>query len=205
MLTLERFIVFDNTAPKGEGVDLDLIWHFPEDAPPDNQIEYASMFFAFSDSSLALIGERTDYIQTKNHEWSSFITAENIMICAITKSTQAVSRKIMHVLLEILNDLYHLFFRAPQRDKNGHVCDQDKVLLRSVFKLIVESIRWDKLVFLNLWDLKFQMNLNDEQALAVDKFLKLIITPESKIQNIAVMMKHQFVFSTFPIKIGRTL
>ena len=205
MLSLERFIVFDNIPPKEEGVDLDLIWHYPEDCSDDEKIEFAGMFFAFADWSLSLIGERTDYIQTKNHEWSCFLMPENIMICAITKSNVAVSRNIMHVLLEIINDIYHLFFKAPQRDKKNKLLTKDKELMRDVFKKIVESIRWDKLVFLNLWDLKFQLSLTEKQKEDVQAFLNLVINPLSKIRNIAVMMKHQFLFSTFPDKVGRTL
>ena len=205
MLSLERFIVFDNIPPKEEGLNLDLIWHYPEDCTENEKIEYAGMFFAFADWSLSLMGERTDYVQTKNHEWSCFLMPENIMICAITKSNVAVSRKIMNVLLEIINDIFHLFFRSPKRDENNRFLEKDKDLMRDVFKKIVESIRWDKLVFLNLWDLKFQLSLNDEQNAAVKSFLELVKNPLSKIQNIALMMKHQFLFSTFPDKVGRTL
>ena len=107
MIELERFIIFDNTPPTEEGVSLDLIWHYPEDIPLHDKLEYAGMFFALGDFTASIIGERCDYIQTKDHEWSSYRMEENIIICAITKSPTPLSRKIMHILLRIMNNLYH--------------------------------------------------------------------------------------------------
>ena len=205
MIHLEKFIVFDGIPPEEEGGELDIIWHYPEDANYNELLSYASLFFAIGDFSSSLINERCDYILTDNYEWSIITMPEKICICALTHSEKPVSRRIMNILLNIINDVYHLFFGSPQREADNTISLRDKAFLKTGFKLIVESIKWDKLVFINLWNRKFQYQLDDNQNRAVIDFLNEATPDSSKIKYIALMIKKQFLVSTFPADVGRCL
>ena len=118
------------------------------------------------------------------HEWG-----KHIALCNHTEHSSCFKKNYAYSFRNI-ERLVHLFFKPIKRGANGKFSQPDKDFVAKVFKIIVESIKWEKLVFLNLWDLKFQKPLNDEQTMALDKFLKHVIKDTSKIRNLAVLHKH---------------
>jgi len=206
MLKLNRFIIYDGIPPEGEGESIEVIWNYPHDENENEQKNVAGICYALLEFSKTFNHiDICDYIKTKRHEICVLVLHNEIYMAIFIESTNGYSRKVLRSLLETFRTTFTLFWDYPKRDENGKVSRQTCNFIRSAFSLMFDSIKWEKVVFFNLWNSNYQKILNSEESIEVTSFIQRTLESNSKIQHVALIKDQKIIISSFPQEITRSL
>jgi hypothetical protein len=204
---LHSFIAFDAVEIIQEGGAPTVFFvQSPSDADPHFAAIQAGIFLAFmSFTSRFNPHAPCDYILTSAHEYALLELSAGIFMAVGRRVGNPPNRTLLISILRSCKSIYELFFPLPVRESNGAISRNTRDQMRTAFSMIINSIRWADLAFVQAFDSFFQLRLTSR---VTDHFViieKLMNNSVVKFAHIAILHSRYFLFYTFPTDVARIL
>jgi hypothetical protein len=201
------FIVFDAGEQIQEGGSPTI---FFLQSPPDANSHFgaiiAGVFRAFQTFSAHFNPTiPCDYILTSTHEYALLELSSQIWMAACRRVGTPPNRNLLISILRSCQSIYSLFFRLPQREPDGTFSRDTRDQLSSGFSMIINSIRWADLAFIQAFDSFFQLRLTDPMTRQFELIERLMNNSTVKFSHVAILHSRYFLFYTFPTAVARIL
>jgi hypothetical protein len=205
---LQSFIVFDGIVPPAEGSEPIIYFaQCPAVADPHFAVNLAGVLITFRKFCTHFTAASAcDYVATDTHEFAILELAQDIWMAVQRKLSSSPNRDLLRSMLHSCKSLYNLFWPTPRRiPGTNDLTHQSRRLLAETFTMIVNSITWNDLAFIQLFDSYLQLDPGPLEQQLVQAVSAIQANTTVPIAHIAVLHSRYFVHSTFPRDVSRTI
>jgi hypothetical protein len=206
---LQSFIVFDGVIPPGEGSQPMVYFaRCPEGADGHFAVNLAGVFITFCKFCTHFTkASPCDYVATRTHEFALLELCDDIWMVVQREVSASPNRNLLLSMLHSCKSIYELFFQLPQRIAGtGQLTRRSIALLSTAFEMIVNSVTWTDLAFIQLFDSFLQLRPNADFSSSLERIVCAITSNTAvPIAHVAVLHSRYFLHSTFPLEVSRAI
>ncbi|KAH0785757.1 hypothetical protein GPJ56_010319 [Histomonas meleagridis] len=199
--SLYNFIVFDFVVSEEEGSSNDVLFYYcssdnPEDSSQMRQVNEAGILttFLYVPEQFGT-SKNCDYIFSGKREFSLLPIGENLFFSASLLSTKPTHRLVLNTVLETVKNMLFMNLAKPKR-VNGKFDPQWRNGLKGLMPHILNVIRWNDLVFTQLWNAYIPcLTIPDDRKLLFKEQLMKIQQKFDFITNAIITLQDKVVSS----------
>lgn len=203
-----NFMVFDIRTSNREGSEPQVFYSSNENTKnPHSSVNLAGLLITFVKFSNKFEpDEPCDYILTSASEIALCELEDGIWMSYSRPRQKISNRNGLHQMLISCRRIYQLFFNPPVRDENRMVSPKSIRQISQAFQMIVKSITNTELNATQLFDSYLKLDLPPRFMNDITQTINFLIhSANSPISHVAVMYSHNFIYSSFPPDITKTL
>lgn len=197
--SLFNFMVFDSRVPMEEGALNDVLFYFSSSQDND---EFRPVNEAGILTTFLLVPERfkstdlCDYVFSGKREISLLHIGEELFFEASLLSNKPTHRVVLKNVLETCKNILFLNLPKPKRNQNDEFDQNWKNSLKSLMPDILNTIRWNDLVFTQLWNAYLpNISIRDEIRESINSELARISEKYDFIKNAIITLQDKVVSS----------